>query len=255
MKVALFVTCLVDQLFPEVGVSTVRLLRRLGCEVAFPPAQTCCGQPAHNCGYAREARTLAAGMLEAFEGHEHVVTPSGSCAGMVQHAFPQLFADDARLAARARDLARRTHELSRFLVHVLGVEDVGARFPHRVTWHPGCHGTRLAGVGDEPLRLLRRVAGLELVPLPRAEDCCGFGGLFSVELGDVSGAMAAEKVEHVQASGAEWLVSGDAGCLMSVGGALRRRASPVRTLHLSQVLAGEPPADAAVKDDLAHARR
>lgn len=243
MKVALFVTCLVDQLFPEVGVSTVRLLRRLGCDVAFPPAQTCCGQPAHNCGYAREARTLAAGLVEAFEGYEHVVTPSGSCAGMVQHAFPQLFAGDVRRAERARDLARRTHELSRFLVHVLGVEDVGARFPHRVAWHPSCHGTRLAGVGDEPLRLLRRVEGLELVPLPRAEDCCGFGGLFSVQLGDVSGAMASEKVERVAESGAEWLVSGDAGCLMNIDGVLRRRSSAVRTLHLAQVLAGAPWAE------------
>jgi len=236
MRVALFVTCLVDQLHPEVGVSMVRLLRRLGCTVEFPRDQTCCGQPPFNSGFRGESRRIARTWLDAFADADCIVTPSGSCGGMVRHGYPELFADQPDLAAQARRLAARTHELSQFLVHVLRVTDLGARFPHRVTYHPSCHGTRLLGVQDEPLRLLRAVAGLELVPLPRAEDCCGFGGLFSVKLPDLSGAMVGEKVDHIAATNAEYLVGTDMGCLMNITGHLRQRGVPVQALHLAELL-------------------
>lgn len=236
MKVSLFITCLADQCFPEVGVSTVRLLRRLGCDVDFPRAQTCCGQPMYNGGFTSEARSVARTMLDAFESAEYVVTPSGSCASMVHHGLPDLFAGEADLARRAQELAHKTFELSQFLVHVLGVEDVGARFPHRATYHAACHGARLLGAKDEPLRLLRNVKGLVLVPLARAEDCCGFGGLFAVKLPDISGAMAGEKADRVLETEAEYLVSTDMGCLAHIGGHLAQRGTPVPTLHLAQVL-------------------
>lgn len=244
MRVSLFVTCLVDQLFPDVGVSTVRLLRRLGCEVEFPSSQTCCGQPAWNCGYDSDAKSVALSLLDAFESSEVVVSPSGSCVGMVRHGYNELFGDDPVNLARARALAAKTFEVSQFIVGELGVRDVGARFPHRVTYHPSCHGTRMCGVGEEPLELLRNVEGLELVPLERAEDCCGFGGAFSVKLGGISGAMAEEKCEHALATGADWLVSSDAGCLMNLDGTLRRGKRPLRTAHLVQVLARETDGDA-----------
>ena len=236
MRVALFVTCLVDQFYPQVGVSTVRLLRRLGCHVDFPPHQTCCGQPAFNSGCRPESRHVARAWLEAFADADCIVTPSGSCGGMVHHGYDELFQDQPAWRTRARELARRTYELSWFLVHVLKVVDLGARFPHRVTYHPGCHGTRLLGLRDEPLRLLRAVQGLDLVPLPRSEDCCGFGGLFSVKLPDLSGAMVGEKTDHVLATGAEFLVGTDMGCLMHIGGHLQHRGARVPTLHLAELL-------------------
>jgi L-lactate dehydrogenase complex protein LldE len=235
VKVSLFVTCLADQWFPEVGASTVRVLRRLGCEVDFPAAQTCCGQPCFNGGFTAEARAIARHMLDVFKESEHVVAPSGSCVAMVKH-FPELFSDDAELERRARELATKTWELAQFLVHVLGRDDVGARFPHRATFHPSCHASRLLGARDEPLRLLAHVQGLELVPLERAEDCCGFGGLFSVKLPDVSGAMVAEKCGRVVATNAEYVIGGDMGCLVNIAGALSRRGSKVEAIHLAQVL-------------------
>jgi L-lactate dehydrogenase complex protein LldE len=235
VKVSLFVTCLADQFFPEVGVSTVRVLRKLGCEVDFPKLQTCCGQPAFNSGFADEARSIARRMLDVFDSSEHVVAPSGSCVGMVKH-FPELFAGDAELERRARDLAAKTWELSQFLVHVLGRDDVGARFPHRATFHPSCHASRLLGARQEPLRLLANVKDLELVPLERAEDCCGFGGLFAVKLPDISGAMVAEKCEHVVAANPEYVIGGDMGCLANIVGSLSRRGSTVRAIHLACVL-------------------
>ena len=237
MKVSLFVTCLADQLSPRVGLATVKLLRRLGCEVAFPRAQVCCGQPAWNAGYAADARTVARGLLDAFAGAEHVVAPSGSCAGMIRHNYAELFAGD-RDAARAAAFAGTVVERSQFLVNVMQVTDVGASFPHRVAYHPSCHGTRLLGVGEEPLKLLRAVKGLELVPLARAEDCCGFGGTFATKLDAVSAAMADEKLEHVAGTRAEYLVGTDLGCLLHVGGRLSRRGRPVRPIHLAEVLAG-----------------
>jgi L-lactate dehydrogenase complex protein LldE len=236
VKVSLFITCLADRLFPEVGVSTVRVLRRMGCEVEFPRLQTCCGQPLFNSGFVDEARSVARTLLDAFESAEHVVAPSGSCVGMVKHYYPELFAHDAELARRARDLAARTWELSQFLVRVLGRDDVGAHFPHRATYHPSCHGARLLGAKDEPLRLLGKVQGLELVPLERAEDCCGFGGLFSVKLPDISGAMVAEKCDHVRAAKPEYLIGTDMGCLANIAGALSRQGSTVEAIHLASVL-------------------
>jgi L-lactate dehydrogenase complex protein LldE len=236
MKVAVFITCLVDQFYPAVGVSMVRLLRRLGCTIEVPAAQTCCGQPAFNSGYPSAARAVAMSLLDAFEEAEYVVTPSGSCAGMVHHYYGELFAGDAALAKRAADLAKKTFEFSQFVVNVLGVSDVGAACPHTVTFHPSCHGSRLLGARDEPLKLLANVRDLRLVPLPYAADCCGFGGTFAVKLGAVSGAMAAEKVDHVVETNAEILVSTDMGCLMNIGGSLKRRGVPMRTMHLTELL-------------------
>src|SRR5438132_559466 len=234
-KVSLMVTCLGDAFFPDVGVATVRLLRRLGVEVLFPEAQTCCGQPFFNSGYQDHARELARHTIEAFRGDDLVVTPSGSCAAMVKLEYPELFHDDPAWHARAADLARRTHELSDFLVNVLKVEDVGARFEGRVTYHMACH-LRGLGLLTEAERLLQRVRGLELVPLERADECCGFGGSFSVRYPGISGAMVCDKVAFIEKTGAEAIVATDAGCLMNIAGRLHRVGSRVRALHLAQVL-------------------
>jgi L-lactate dehydrogenase complex protein LldE len=229
------VTCLGDVFFPEVGVATVRLLRRLGVEVDFPTAQTCCGQPHFNSGYHAEARSLARHLIAAFDNGKKVVVPSGSCAAMVKLEYPELFHDDPHWGPRARDLAGRTHELSDFLVRVLGVEDVGARFEGRVTYHMACH-LRGLGLLTEPERLLRRVRGLQLVPLERCDECCGFGGSFSVRYPGISGAMVQDKAALIEQTGAAAVVATDAGCLMNIAGCLRRRGSAVRALHLAQVL-------------------
>lgn len=236
MKAALFVTCTCDQAAPHAGAAVVRVLRRLGVEVTFPAAQTCCGQPAFNAGYPRDACAAAATLLDAFADVPYVVSPSGSCVGMVRHGFPELFADDPAALARARDLAARTYEFSQFVVGVLGRADVGATFPHRVTYHPSCHATRILGVRDEPLELLRHVRGLELAPLVRAEDCCGFGGTFAVKMADLAGAMVAEKADHVLEAAAPYLVGTDMGCLLNIGGHLARRGAAVEVLHLAELL-------------------
>jgi L-lactate dehydrogenase complex protein LldE len=236
MKVSLMITCLGDVFFPEAGVATVRLLRRLGVEVDFPPAQTCCGQPHFNSGYHDEARKLARHTIAAFAGGRPVVTPSGSCAAMVKLEYPHLLHNDLGWHGRAEDLAHRTHELSDFLVNVLGVEDVGARFEARATYHMACH-LRGLGLVDEPLRLLRRVRGLELLTLERADECCGFGGSFAVRFPGISGAMVQDKAGFIEQTGAEVVVATDAGCLMNIGGCLRRRGGRVRTVHLAEVLA------------------
>jgi L-lactate dehydrogenase complex protein LldE len=236
MKVSLMITCLGDVFFPDVGVATVALLRRLGVEVDFPQAQTCCGQPHFNSGYHDEARKLARHTIAAFAHGRPVVTPSGSCAAMVKLEYPHLLHNDLTWHGRAEDLAHRTHELSDFLVNVLGVEDVGARFAARATYHMACH-LRGLGLKDEPLRLLRRVRGLELLPLERADECCGFGGSFSVRYPGISGAMAQDKAGFIEKTGAEVVVATDAGCLMNIGGCLHRRGGRVRTVHLAEVLA------------------
>ncbi len=235
MKVSLMVTCLGDALFPEVGVATVRLLRRLGVAVDFPAAQTCCGQPHFNSGFHDDARQLARHTLDAFDNGQLIVTPSGSCAAMVKLEYPELFHDDPAGRARAADLAGRIHELSDFLVNVLKVEDVGARFEGRVTYHMACH-LRGLGLLSEPERLLRRVRGLEYVPLERADECCGFGGSFAVRFPGISGAMVNDKAGFIEKTGAAAVVATDAGCLMNIAGCLRRRGSRVRALHLAQVL-------------------
>ena len=239
MRVALFVTCLADTLFPDVGRATVRLLERLGHQVEFPQAQTCCGQMHVNTGYQRDALPLVRHYAEVFGGYEAIVVPSGSCTGSVrhQHAMVARRYGDDDLARRAEDVASRTFELSEFLVGVLGLEDVGAYYPHRVTYHPTCHSLRLLRVGDRPLRLLRNVRGLDLVDLPDADVCCGFGGTFAVKNADVSTAMLADKMRTVLATRAEVCTAGDSSCLMHIGGGLSRLNAGTRTVHLAEILA------------------
>jgi L-lactate dehydrogenase complex protein LldE len=239
MKVALFATCLVDGLFPDVGKATVTLLRRLGHEVEFPVQQTCCGQMHVNTGYRRGVLPLVRNYVDTFAGYDAVVTPSGSCAAAIRHQHADLAEqeDEAALAAAARETAARTYELSEFLMDVLDVTDVGAYYPHRVTYHPTCHSLRLLRVGDRPVRLLRAVRGLDLVALPDAESCCGFGGTFALKNADVSTAMLADKMRNVRATGAEACAAGDASCLMHIGGGLARLRTGTRTVHLAEILA------------------
>jgi L-lactate dehydrogenase complex protein LldE len=229
------ITCLADAFFPEIGVATVRLLRRLGVGVDFPQSQTCCGQPHFNSGYHTEARSLAKHTIEAFANYQQVVTPSGSCAAMVKLEYPELLKDDVVWHDRAEDLAHRTHELSDFLVNVLKVEDVGARLEARATYHMACH-LRGLNLYREPERLLRRVKGLELIPLARSDECCGFGGSFSVRYPGISGAMVSDKAAFIEKTAAEVVIATDAGCLMNIGGCLRRRGSQFRIMHLAEVL-------------------
>lgn len=242
MRVALSVTCVNDAMFPETGKAVVRLLRRLGCEVDFPAAQTCCAQPMVNTGYLDEAVPVVRTYVDAFAGYDAIVTPSGSCAGSARHQHA-LVADRGAVNGSDPGLvgavgaAPPTYELSEFLVDVLGVTDVGAYFPHTVTYHPTCHSLRMLGVGDRPRQLLEAVRGLRLVDLPKAEECCGFGGTFAVKNADTSVAMGADKARHVRSTGAEVLVAGDNSCLMHVGGVLSRQRSGVRVVHLAEVLA------------------
>jgi len=239
MRIGLFVTCLTDTLFPGTGQAVVAVLERLGHQVVFPAGQACCGQMHFNTGYRREAVPMARGFAAAFGGFEAVVTPSASCASMIREYYPALAAGagDRGLALAVAEVAPRTYELSVFLTGVLGVTDVGAYFPHRVTYHPSCHSLRMLRVGDAPLRLLREVRGLALADLPDAEACCGFGGTFAVKNPDVSAAICADKVAAVRASGAEVLCAADNSCLMHIGGALARQRSGVRTMHLAEILA------------------
>jgi L-lactate dehydrogenase complex protein LldE len=239
MRIGLFVTCLTDTLFPDTGKAVVAVLERLGHRVEFPAGQACCGQMHFNTGYRREALPMARGLVAALRGFEAVVTPSASCASMVREYVPVLAAEagDAALAAAVAEVAPRTWELSAFLAGVLGVTDVGAYFPHRVTYHPSCHSLRMLRVGDAPLRLLRAVRGLELAELPDAGDCCGFGGTFAVKNADVSAAICADKVAAIRATGAEVVCAADNSCLMHIGGALRRQRCGVATMHLAEILA------------------
>ncbi len=229
------VTCVNDSLFPDTGKSVFRLLRRLGVDADFPAGQTCCAQPMVNTGYLDEAVPVVRTFVDAFAGYDAIVTPSGSCAGSIrhQHSIVARRAGDERLASAAP----KVYELSEFLVDVLGVTDVRAYFPHRVTYHPTCHSLRLLGVGDKPLRLLREVRGLDLVELPAADECCGFGGTFAVKNAETSTAMGADKARHVRGTGAEVLVAGDNSCLLHIGGLLSRERSGVRVMHLADVLA------------------
>ena len=239
MKVALLATCLNDALFPDTPRAVVRLLRRLGVEVDFPMAQTCCGQPMVNTGYLDEAVSAVRGFVDAFAAYDAVVAPSGSCAGSArhQHALVARRTGDPGMVRAVAELSPKVFELSEFLVDVLGVEDVGASFPHRVTYHPTCHSLRMLGVGDRPLRLLRAVRGIDLVDLPGADECCGFGGTFALKNADTSVAMGSDKARHVRETGAEVLVAGDNSCLMHVGGLLSRQRAGVRVMHLAEVLA------------------
>jgi L-lactate dehydrogenase complex protein LldE len=235
-KVSLFIPCFVDQMTPEVGMDAARVLRRIGCEVDFPEAQTCCGQPAFNTGYWDDARPVAEHFLRVFGSAEAVVCPSGSCTTMVRNFYPELLAG-TRLSDEARSVGKRVFEFSEFLVNVAAVSDVGAHFPHRVAFHDACHGLRELHLKQEPRELLRRVHGLELVEMPRSEECCGFGGTFSTKFGMISSAMGETKAGNAEASGAEYLASTDPSCLLHIDGILRRRNSSVRTIHLASILA------------------
>ncbi len=239
MRIALFVTCLVDTLYPQVGRATATLLERLGHQVVFPPAQTCCGQMHVNTGYQREAVPLVRRWVEVFEPYDAVVVPSGSCTGCVRHQHAQIAEryGDPRLADRVRAVQARTYELSEFLVDVAGTVDVGAYYPHRVTYHPTCHSLRMLRVGDKPLRLLRAVEAIDLVELPEADSCCGFGGTFALKNSDVSAAMLADKMRNVMATRADVCTAGDSSCLMHIGGGLSRLNTGARSVHLAEILA------------------
>jgi len=233
------ITCLGDVFFPEVGVALVKLLRRLGVTVEFPEGQTCCGMPLYNSGYHDDAAAVAARTVDVFAGAEHVVVPSGSCAWMVKAEYPGLLAHDSRRQKAAQELAARTRELSQFLVEVMGIERVASSFQGKVTYHDSCHLLRGLAESRSPRTLLRGVPGVELIDLPGADECCGFGGSFSVRLPEVSSAILGKKLDNVERTGADCVVACDAGCLMQMGGGLSRRRSRVRALHLAQVLAGE----------------
>jgi L-lactate dehydrogenase complex protein LldE len=239
VRVSLFVTCLTDTLVPATGIAVVRLLERLGHEVDFRAAQTCCGQMHLNTGYREEARHLARRFVRVFKDAEVVVAPSASCVGTVREFYPLLADGDPALARDVETLVPRVLELSEFLVERLGVEEVGAVYPHRVTYHPTCHSLRVLRVGDAPHRLLRAVSGLELVELPDAAECCGFGGTFAVKNAETSAAIVADKVHAVVATGAEVCTAADNSCLLQIGGALSRTRSGIRTAHLAEILATE----------------
>lgn len=239
----MFVTCLVDQMQPQIGVAMFKLLSRLGVEVSFNPEQTCCGQPAFNMGYWEEARAVAAKMLQTFERElewaDYIVAPSGSCTAMVKKFYVELFEDDEGERSRAERVGARVLELSQFLSDVHGSDDIGASLRGRVTYHDSCHLLRELGVAREPRNLIKSVRGVEFIELEGADVCCGFGGAFSVKYPEISTAIAEEKVAGIERSGADTVVACDAGCLMQISGLLSRRGSGVRCIHLAELLAGE----------------
>ncbi|MEW2551742.1 (Fe-S)-binding protein [Streptomyces zhihengii] len=252
MRIGLFATCLGDTLFPDAVRATALLLARLGHEVVFPPEQTCCGQMHVNTGYQREPVPLVRNFADTFgdASIDAVVMPSGSCAGSVRHQH-EIVAErygDPALRTAVAGVRAKTYELSELLVDVLGVTDVGAWFPHRVTYHPTCHSLRMLRVGDKPLRLLRAVEGIELVELEQADSCCGFGGTFALKNADTSAAMLRDKMRHVTATGADVCTAGDSSCLMHIGGGLSRIGAGTRTLHLAQVLAATRTAPYALTE-------
>jgi len=233
VRVSLFVTCIVDQVFPNVGMAMADVLERAGCELEFREAQTCCAQPAFNSGYRTEARSVAEHFLKTFDGAEYIVVPSGSCCSMISHHFAELLPGDKRV----HDLEPRVFEFSQFLTNILKVEDVGASFDGLVTYHDSCHALRELKIKDAPRRLLQNVRGLRLVEMNPAEECCGFGGTFSVKFPEISGGMARTKIEAIEGTGASTVVSIDSSCLMQIQGALSRAGSKIRTMHLAEVLA------------------
>nr|WP_255416226.1 (Fe-S)-binding protein [Tessaracoccus sp. OH4464_COT-324] len=239
VQVALFATCIADTMKPSVPIATVKLLERLGCKVVFPKRQTCCGQIMANTGYYKETVPTIKNYVKSFENYDYVVAPSGSCVGSVRHQHEMIARKmgDSVLADEAANAASRTYDIAEFLVDVLGVVDVGAYFPHKVTYHPSCHGKRITKLGDRPYQLLRAVEGLELLELPNADQCCGFGGTFSIKNSDMSVAMAEDKANCAIDSGAEYLTGGDHACLMNVQGILHRNKSNVQTIHLVEILA------------------
>ena len=239
IKASLFVTCIIDQFYPKVGVSTVNVLRKLGVAVDFPMEQTCCGQPLYNAGFASQGRKLAERVLESFEKSRYVVVPSGSCAAMMRVFYQDLFRDDPKLHQQSIELSAKVYEFSEFLVKVLGVEAVGADYPATATYHASCHLLRELEVRQEPIRLLRSVAGLQLRELPQGEVCCGFGGTFSVKFPHISEGMLADKLDNIMSTEADTLVSCDMGCLLHIEGGLSRRNATIQVRHLAQVLDGQ----------------
>ena len=239
LKVALFATCANDLMFPQSPIATVELLERLGCRVEFPEEQTCCGQIFTNTGYYDEAMSSLKNYLKAFEKYEFIVGPSGSCVGSVRHQHEMLARRDAgdAIGDRVAAVAARTYDISEFIVDVLGITDVGAYFPHRVTYHPSCHSVRVAKVGDKPLQLLKAVRGITVLDLPNSEQCCGMGGTFSLKNPDMSMAMAGDKARNVASTGAEYLVAGDNLCLLNISGVLNRTRAGIKPIHLVEILA------------------
>ena len=240
MKVSLFITCLVDQLCPDVGVATVKVLEKAGCEVSFDERQTCCGQPAFNTGYRQEARKFATRFIEIFESSDAdaIVSPSGSCVAMVKH-FYELFPNDKSWRHRAENIAVKTHELSSFLVNVLHIENVGAKLSGKITWHDACHALRDLKVKNEPRKLLQNVENAELIELKGADECCGFGGTFSVKYAEISAAILDKKIENIENSSADFVVACDASCLMQIGGRLSRNGSKIKPKHIAEILASQ----------------
>lgn len=236
--VGLFVTCLVDAMRPQIGFAAIRLLEEAGCRVEVPQAQTCCGQPALNSGDAADSAVLARRTIAAFEGFDYVVLPSGSCAGTMVHAYPELLADDPAWAARARAMAAKTHEITSFLADVMRFEPRGRRLDASATYHDSCAGLRELGVAAQPRRLLAQVEGLQLRALEGNDVCCGFGGTFCVKYPDISNAIVGEKAEAIEKTGADLLLAGDLGCLMNMAGKLHRRGAKTRCFHTIEVLAG-----------------
>ena len=236
-QISLFVSCIVDQLFPNVGMSVVKVLEGVGYNVAFPPAQTCCGQPAFNSGFRRDARSVALHFLDVFRDSEYIVVPSGSCTSMISHHYSDLFAGEPDRLEEIHRLEKKVWEFSHFLTEIAGVEDVGARLESVVTYHDSCHALRELRIKDGPRRLLSHVKGLELREMDIAEECCGFGGTFSVKFPEVSGGMARTKIESIKRTGASVVVSIDSSCLMQLQGTIRREGLPVTTMHLAEVLA------------------
>ena len=235
--VTLFIQCLVDTLYPEVAEAMVRVLRRLGLSITCPTDQTCCGQPAFNSGYRRQARSAAEHFIEIFEDSEIIVCPSGSCVNMVRHHYAELFANDPQWLQRALALSNRTYEFSEYLVDILGVEALGARFEGSVTYHDSCHLLRGIGVREQPRRLLHRVSGADFIEMRDSDYCCGFGGTFAVKYSDISNAMVTDKVKNIMDTGADVVVGCDMGCLMNIQGKLSRMGSPIKVMHIAQILA------------------
>lgn len=239
MKVSLFITCLTDTLFPEVGVASVRLLERLGQEVGFDPEQTCCGQMHGNSGYRDASVGLMRRFVDVFADQETIVAPSASCVSMVRHHYPRLAAgtEDPGLVREVDSLVGRTYEICEFIVDRLGMTDVGAYYPHRVTYHASCHGLRYLRLGDRPLKLLSAVDGLELTEMSEPEECCGFGGTFAVKNVATSAAMLEDKIDSIQATEADACTATDSSCLMHIGGGLRKQGAGTRAVHITEILA------------------
>jgi len=234
-RVSLFITCLCDMFHANIGKATVEILENAGCEVDFPEKQTCCGQPAFNSGYTRQSKKAMKQIMKAFSDSEFVVAPSGSCIGMLKE-YPNIFAGDEIWEESAIDLAAKAYELTEFLVDVLNIVDTGSKFRGKVTYHPSCHMARILGVKDAPIKLLEQIKGIELIDLPLQEDCCGFGGTFSVKNTKISTEMAKEKASHVSGTKAHYVVGGDVACLMNIGGLMSRECMDVHTMHIAEVL-------------------